>query len=92
MDNTFDHGANYSGVPNTGSDADPCNPESLGNIGGQGHIPIWNALSENEEFFDDYINRWSDLSNTYMSCDFMVQHLDSLISLIEPEMQGQIDR
>ena len=92
MDNTFDHGANYSNVPNTGSDADPCDPESLGNIGGQGHIPIWNALSENEEFFDDYINRWSDLSNTYMSCDFMVQHLDSLIGLIEPEMQGQIDR
>jgi gliding motility-associated-like protein len=92
MDNTFDHGANYSGVPNTGSDADPCDPESLGNIGGQGHIPIWNALSQNEEFFDDYINRWSDLSNTYMSCDFMVQHLDSLIGLIEPEMQGQIDR
>jgi len=92
MDNTFDHGANYSGVPNTGSDADPCDPESLGNIGGQGHIPIWNALSENEEFFDDYINRWSDLANTYMSCEFMVQHLDSLIGLIEPEMQGQIDR
>lgn len=92
MDNTFDHGANYSGVPNTDSDADPCDPESLGNIGGQGHIPIWNALSQNEEFFDDYINRWSDLSNTYLSCDFMVQHLDSLINLIEPEMQDQIDR
>ena len=92
MDNTFDHGANYTGVPDTDADADPCDPESLGNIGGQGHIPIWNALSANEEFFNDYINRWSDLSNTYFSCDFMIQHLDSLITLIEPEMQDQIDR
>jgi gliding motility-associated-like protein len=92
MDNTFDHGANYTGVPNTDADADPCDPENLGNIGGEGHIPIWNALSENEEFYDDYINRWSDLSNTYFSCDFMLQHLDSLITLIEPEMQDQIDR
>jgi gliding motility-associated-like protein len=92
MDNTFDHGANYTGVPNTGANADPCDPESLGDVGGQGHIPIWNALSQNQEFFDDYINRWSDMSNSYFSCDFMVQHLDSLIGLIEPEMQDQIDR
>ena len=91
MDNTFDHGANYTGIPNNGPDANPCDPESLGNIGGEGHIPIWNALIENEEFFDDYINRWSNLSNSYLSCEFMIAHLDSLIDIIEPEMQGQID-
>tara|TARA_Y100000766_G_scaffold285608_1_gene311181 strand:- start:25711 stop:28995 length:3285 start_codon:yes stop_codon:yes gene_type:complete len=91
MDNTFDHGANYTGIPNDGPDADPCDPESLGNIGGQGHIPIWNALIENEEFFDNYINRWSNLSNSYLSCEFMIAHLDSLIGIIEPEMQDQID-
>ena len=43
MDNTFGHGANYTGVPSQGADADPCNPESLGNVGGQGHIPIFNS-------------------------------------------------
>lgn len=91
MDNTFDHGANYTGVPNTDPDADPCDAESLGNIGGQGHIPIWNSLLDSEEFFDDYINRWSNLSNSYLSCEFMIQHLDSLIDNIEPEMQAQID-
>ena len=91
MDNTFDHGANYTGIPNDGPDANPCDPESLGNIGGQGHIPIWNALIENEEFFDDYINRWSNLSNSFLSCEFMIAHLDSLIAIIEPEMQDQID-
>ena len=92
MDNTFDHGANYTGIDNTDFDADPCDAESLGNIGGQGHIPIWNALLQNEEFFDDFINRWADLSNTYFSCEFMINHLDSLINNIEPEMQAQIDR
>lgn len=92
MDNTFDHGANYTGVPNQGPLADPCNPENIGDPGGEGHIPIWNALLNNEEFFDDYINRWSDLSNSYLSCEFMTSHLDSLIAIIEPEMQMQIDR
>ena len=29
MDNTFDHGANYTGIPNNGPDADPCDPESI---------------------------------------------------------------
>jgi len=91
MDNTFDHGANYTGIPNNGPDADPCDPESMGDVGGQGHIPIWNALIENEDFFNDYINRWSNLSNSYFSCEFMIGHLDSLIGIIEPEMQSQID-
>ena len=91
MDNTFDHGFNYTGLPNTDPDADPCDAENLGNIGWQGHIPIWNALIQNNDFFDDYINRWSNLSNSYLSCEFMIQHLDSLISNIEPEMQAQIN-
>jgi len=92
MDNTFDHGTNYTGVPNQNPNADPCDPESVGNLGGQGHIPIWNALLSNDEFFADYINRWTDLSNSYFSCDFLIGHLDSLINIIEPEMPAQINK
>ena len=33
QDNTFGHGANYSGLPDTGAGADPCNPEDLGDPG-----------------------------------------------------------
>ena len=58
----------------------------------KGHIPIWNALIQNEDFFNDYINRWSNLSNSYLSCEFMIAHLDSLIEIIQPEMQDQINR
>lgn len=92
MDATFGHYVNYTGVPNTGPTADPCDPESLGNPGGQGHVPILNKLFDNEDFTADYLNRYADLSNTVFSCEFMNHHLDSLIGLIEPEMQGQVDR
>jgi gliding motility-associated-like protein len=94
MDNTFDHGANYTNIPDQNPDSDPCDPESLGDdeTGGQGHVPIWNALLNNEEFFADYINRWTDLSNSYFSCDFLIGHLDSLIDIIEPEMPAQIEK
>ncbi len=92
MDNTFDHGANYTGIDDQSSNADPCDPESSGDPGGQGHIPIWNALLQNDDFFADYINRWTDLSNNYFSCDYLTYHLDSLIGIIEPEMPAQINR
>ena len=92
MDATFGHYVNYTGIPDTGSGADPCDPEQLGDPGGQGHVPILNSLFENEEFTADYINRYADLSNSTFSCDFMIYHLDSLIAIIEPEMPQQIER
>ena len=92
MDNTFDHGANYTDIPSQNPNSDPCDPEGIGNQGGQGHIPIWNALLNNQTFFADYINRWTDLSNSYFSCEYLINHLDSLINMIDPEMPKQIDR
>ena len=92
MDATFGHYVNYTGIPETGPEADPCDPEQLGDPGGQGHVPILNSLFENEEFTADYINRYADLSNSTFSCDFMISHLDSLIGIIEPEMPQQIER
>ena len=90
MDNTFGHGTNYTGVPNTGVGADPCDPSALGNTGGQGHVPIWNEMLTNQEFHDDYVNRWQDLANSSFSCTFMIHILDSMITVIEPEMPRQI--
>ena len=92
MDATFGHYVNYTGIPDTGPGADPCDPEQLGDPGGQGHVPILNSLFENENFTADYINRYADLSNSIFSCDFMTSHLDSLISIIEPEMPQQFQR
>jgi gliding motility-associated-like protein len=90
MDNTFDHGTNYTGIPSSDPAASPCDPSTLGNTGGQGHVPIWNEMLTNEEFHDEYINRWQDLANGPLSCTFMVNLLDSMIAVIEPEMTRQI--
>lgn len=92
MDNTFGHGTNYTGVPSQNPDADPCNPESLGDPGGQGHIPMFNALLTNETFWATYINRWADLSNTYFSCESMNAVLDSMVAVIDPEMERHVER
>jgi len=92
MDATFGHYINYTGVPNTTPAADPCDPSSLNDPGNQGHVPIWNEMLTNQEFFDNYINRWSDMSNTYFSCSYMISFLDSMINIIDPEMPGQINK
>jgi len=92
MDASFDHYVNFTGVPDQSPTADPCDPEQLGDPGNQGHVPIWNTLLNNEEFFADYINRYSDLSTSFFSCEFLIDHLDSLVDLIEPEMPAHIAR
>jgi len=92
MDNTFDHGTNYTGVPTMSVNADPCDPSSLSDPGGQGHVPIWNEFLTNDNFFDDYLNRWQDLATSDLSCQNMIDLLDSMITVIEPEMPGQIAR
>jgi gliding motility-associated-like protein len=92
MDATFGHYINYTGVPDTSPEADPCNPEGLGDPGGQGHVPILNALLENEDFFAEYINRYASMSNSHFSCEHMNYFLDSMTAVIGPEMQGQVDR
>ncbi len=91
-DATFGHYINYTGVPSTTPDADPCNPENLGDPGGQGHVPILNALMNNPEFYQYYVTRFADLANTSFRCDSMIFLLDSLITQFQPEMAGQIAR
>lgn len=92
MDASFGHYINYTGIPNTNPDADPCFGEQLNDPGGQGHTSIVSALLNNEEFFNTWINRYAELRNTTFSCEFAVAHLDGMIGEIEPEMQRQINR
>lgn len=95
MDASFGHYINYTGVPSTDADADPCNPETLAGDDGsdpEGHITILQTLRENEDFNYYYISRFIDLSNSALSCESMIHLLDSMAAVISPEMNGQIDR
>ena len=91
-DATFGHYINYTGIPDQSAQADPCNPEQLGDQGGQGHVPILNSLLNNQTFRQYYVSRYADLSNTVFSCVNMQFVLDSLIALSAPEMPRQIAR
>lgn len=85
-DATFGHYINYTGIPDTSPNADPCNPESLPDPGGQGHIPVVNALMNNPTFKQYYISRYADLMNTSLSCDTMLAMLDTMRNQLTPEM------
>ncbi|MFN0276178.1 MAG: CotH kinase family protein, partial [Chitinophagales bacterium] len=98
-DATFGFYINYSGVPNTGTDATPCDideydpawfPPSF--FDGEGHVRILNALRENPTFEQFYLSRYADLFNTTYSCENMLFTLDSMMNVIEPEMDRHADR
>jgi hypothetical protein len=98
-DATFGFYINYSGAPNTGTDATPCDvdeydpawfPPSF--FDGEGHVRILNALRENPDFEQFYLSRYADLFNTTYSCDNMLFTLDSMMQVIEPEMDRHAER
>jgi gliding motility-associated-like protein len=91
-DATFGHYINYTNIPNTSPNADPCDPEGLPDPGGQGHVPIVNALMDNPTFKQFYVNRFADLMNTSLSCDTMIGLLDTMVAEIAPQMPAQIAR
>lgn len=92
MDASFGHYVNYTGVPTTGPDADPCDNEELDGFSDpEGHVALVTSLLQNEEFHSLYVNRYADLNNSFFSCDYMLGLLDDMIDRIEPEMPRQIE-
>jgi hypothetical protein len=93
MDATFGHYVNYTGIPNEGPTADPCDVEQIPNSGDpQNHIDIFTALYANPEFKALYVNRYADLLNTTLSCAYMNALLDSMTNIIAPEMAQHCNR
>lgn len=93
-DATWGHYLNYTGIPNTGPSAAPCDPETItfSNYYHNAHISMLNKLRTNPDFNQYYITRQHDLWNTIFSCDHMLAQYDSTINLIVPEMNGQVQR
>ncbi len=107
LDATFDYYINYSGVPNTNPNAKPCDLETIadfmdeffsfygfGNDGdvGKHEKILLKLLEENDEFKQLYYSRYADLMNTVYSCDNMINTLDRMLAVIEPEMPAQTRR
>ena len=99
LDATFGFYINYSGVPEVGPDAEPCDIDEYdpfffppGQFDGEGHVRLLNDLRENAGFEQFYLSRYTDLYNTTFSCENMLFKLDSMIAIIEPEMTMHADR
>ncbi|MBK9506457.1 MAG: CotH kinase family protein [Chitinophagales bacterium] len=99
LDATFGFYINYSGVPEVGPTALPCdvdeyNPAFFGPgfFDGEGHVRLMNDLRTNAEFEQFYLSRYTDLYNTTFSCENMLNSLDSMMAIIEPEMNQHADR
>ncbi len=87
LDAIMGHYINYTNIPDQTTAADPCNVEDLPNPGGQGHTEILNALMANPGFKQYYQARYIDLMNTTLNCAFTLPLYDSMIAVIQPEMQ-----
>ncbi len=103
LDATFDYYINYSGVPNTNADAEPCDIEGIADYladwnwwGGEDegkHEQIFlKLLDESPDFEQLYYSRYADHMNTIFSCENMLFTFDSMIATIAPEMPRHIDR
>ncbi len=93
MDNICDLGQNYTGLSTTTFGNSPCNVEDyFSNDQNIAHTGMWKKFFDNPEFVQQYVNRYADLMNTLLNCDFTLSHLDSLIAVISQEMPRQIER
>jgi gliding motility-associated-like protein len=92
MDNVYDLGENFSGIPTTGMNADPCAYVNTFNNAGpnQGHPDILDKLMANPAFKSMYINRYADLLNTAFKCDSIMEHFNYFKNILTPEMPRQV--
>lgn len=86
-DATFDFYINYTGIPDTSPNAEPCGVENSITVDDpEGHIKIINRLDANPGFHEYYVNRQADLLNTVFGCQNMLSYLDQYRQIIAPEM------
>lgn len=91
-DASFAYYINYTNIPDTSASAPVCNVESGQLSDPENHLAILDKLRDNEAFNQYYVSRYIDLLNTTFSCDHMLNYLDSMKNLIQPEMTRHVSR
>lgn len=81
------HYINYTGIPGQHPYVPPCFPENLSSYSDpQKHIEILNKLKTNPDFYQYYVSRYIDFTNTVFVKEDLLQYLDSTAGVIAPEM------
>ena len=92
-DNVLGLGQNYTGVQTPTYQNSPCNPFTLfQNNSTIKHTDMLVHLMANPTFKQFYRDRFIELLNSPLSCDIMIPHLDSMLAIIDPEMQRHCTR
>lgn len=92
-DNVLDLGQNYTGMGTTGYQNDPCQPFDLfQNNSSIKHTDMLVRLMNNPEFEQLYRATFIDMLNGPLNCDHLLPHFDSIVNIIQPEMQRHCNR
>jgi gliding motility-associated-like protein len=92
-DNIMGLGENFTGLGTTSYQNDPCQPFNLfQNNSSIKHTDMLVRLMNNPNFSQLYRNTFIDMLNGPLNCDNMLPHFDSLIAIIQPEMQRHCTR
>lgn len=93
-DNTMGLGQNFTGWSTTGPTANPCAPFNFFPNSGpsNGHSRMINKLMDNPEFAQMYRDRMVDAFNGPLACPALHARLDSMVAILQPEMQRHVNR
>jgi hypothetical protein len=92
LDQTLGNAINFTGIPDMTATASPCDFQLLMDPGGQGHVPLVNALFESPDFEAAFHSRYMELIEGPFSCGSIQQFVDSIHDVMLPEMPRQVER